>query len=567
MANRRSRRSSRHKHRHITPDPKPESQWAQRPARRPVPEAEKLLLSFLIAVLILLPWALGTAHFWTQAAAGLLAFVCLIVSLIPHDFNDNPADTAAKRLLAFPVFWLGVALLVYVGFQVFNPGYQAERADSLVWLSSSDAVGFLPSGVRASLFEQGSLRSLLVLSIPFFTICAMWAGVTRRRSCYILLWVLVLNGVSLAGAAVAQAYTRTKEVLWFFPRLEGEPFISSFLHAPHAAAFFLALTGPALGLGAHYYFQAKKTFERSNPSGLFAFSGIVFFLMLLFSYQPAGAACAAFLLLFLLYFILHREFLHGAPRFQKALFFGLGLIVMTVGGSMAWNVVEAHVERRTSGPPPPIKVVEESDETGEEAVEAETAEDGEDAETDAPAEEAEADAGESEADAEEAPAEGADAVAEPGIPEEPAASQFAAGFEMFQEHWLFGAGAGSFSYLFPEYADLPPPERPENPVRIVTGNDWIRVPAELGLAGSLLIAVLVLSLVARTLRRRLLENPVPLFTLLGLAAVVLLSGTRVVFDNPAVVTTWLGLLTVSALIIRVETSRVVPEGKSGLKSE
>ena len=105
------------------------------PARLPLESAEKTLLTILIIHLCLLPWAVGGGPIWARSASLTLALAGMVAAVWPRA-SESDGDPAGKfsplqRLLRFPCFWFGLALVGYVAIQALNPKYVYGVADGI----------------------------------------------------------------------------------------------------------------------------------------------------------------------------------------------------------------------------------------------------------------------------------------------------------------------------------------------------------------------------------------------------------------------------------------------------
>jgi hypothetical protein len=113
-------------------------------SRKKSASAHPLELALLVLVgahLSFLPWALGTMHVWSQLVSVTLSLAGFILALIPrtHTEDYSPDGRAyrylpARRLTAFPGFWLGLIVLLYVLIQALNPAWQYIREGDMWWM-------------------------------------------------------------------------------------------------------------------------------------------------------------------------------------------------------------------------------------------------------------------------------------------------------------------------------------------------------------------------------------------------------------------------------------------------
>jgi hypothetical protein len=460
-------------------------------------ESEKLLVGLLALLLLIMPWALGSTHLAAQAVACFLAAASLGAALLPRHGNTHTVTSGgqARRLFSFPVFWFGALLLLYVTVQGFNTSWKVEGTEGFRWLTESNHISWLPSGLAAP--EAGPFSWLLLLATPFLAVCAAWIGLTRRKAVIILLGATAINGFFLAAIGFFQIAKSKTEILWFY-----EPptnvFLSTFPFHWQGAAYLTILVAIAAGLATHHYARARRTFRRSNPSGLFLFIGLVLMLIVIFSFSRAAAGLAGGIMAAFLAHIAYRELTIDAPLSRKIFLASLALVVVGIGGAIAGNVAQSYLER----------------EAGRDRV---------------------------------------DSAAFAG--EGSWAATREAGTILFQERRFYGWGAGSFPHLYKEAGQREEVEGiPASLAAEYSASDWIRFPAELGIAGSLLLLLAAGYLLKHYCHLRTLQSPLIGFLLLGVLAGLILALGSPIFSNAAVLTLWSLTLAFGAILTRIEAA-------------
>lgn len=491
-----TRRSSRRSKRKKFPLPASQDWDRQRLPGLQLHESEKLLVGVLTALMVALPWMFGTGHAVSQAVAAFLAAAAFACALLPRHGDTHSITSAGqfKRLFAFPFFWIGLLILGYVFVQGLNTALTVKGTAGFRYIEEQEHLAFLPSGVAGPFTESNPFRSLLLLSIPFFAVCAAWVGLTRRKSIQILLTALSINGLLFAFIAFYQTAKNKPKILWFYTP-DSASFLGAFFNHWEGAAYLTLVLGAAVGMAAHYYSRARKTFRRSNPSGLFLFVGLFLLLVTVFSCSRAAAGIAGGLIAA---FLAHVGYLHltdDAPMSRKVYLCAIAATV-TIGaalftGDLAGNFLARKESRREV------------------------------------------------------------AVAEAGT--WGATAQI--GLTMIQERPLFGWGAGSFRHVYSDVAanaDLG--EAPESIDLEYAVSDWIRIAAEFGIAGSLLILLALASLLRHYLHLRTFENPLIGFLLFTFLAGAALSAGSPLLSNAAFLATCLLLLAFGATLVRIESS-------------
>ena len=95
--------------------------------RPPLHPREKWFLGVVLLLLVFLPWAFGTMHVWSQVTALSLSLLALLLALWPRFYSSDLTEgpefhlRSWPRLIRFPLFWLGLALLGYIALQAANP--------------------------------------------------------------------------------------------------------------------------------------------------------------------------------------------------------------------------------------------------------------------------------------------------------------------------------------------------------------------------------------------------------------------------------------------------------------
>ena len=471
------------------------SDWDQRHAASlQLHESEKLLVGILIVLLLFLPWALGTTHVLAQAAACFLALAAFGAALLPRhgDAHSITSSGQCKRLLGFPVFWFGSLFLVFIALQGFNPAWRVEGTEGFPLFTEQDPIGWLPSGVAGG--ELHPFQYLLIAGTPFLAVCAAWIGVTRRRSIVLLLSATAINGFFIAAVGFYQLAKNKSEILGFF-RPPTERFLSTFPYHWQGAAYLIIVLAATIGLAAHHYAQARRTFKRSNPSGLFVFIGLVLTLILLFSFSQVSAAVATGLAVAFLTHIGYRELSVDALPSRKVFLASIALACTGAGAYLGGEVAENYIDR------------------GDRSFELQAG------------------------------------VAQDGT----WSASWEAGAAMFRQQPLFGWGAGSLINAYPEVLKR---EDIEPTGSLLTteyaASDWIRLPAEFGIVGMVLLLLLAGSLARHYFDRRTLENPLVGFLLIGTLCGLLLGISSLVFTNVAFLTTWSLFFTLGIILIRIE---------------
>lgn len=400
-----------------------------------------------------------------------------------------------RRLALFPVFWFGGLFLIYLLIQGFNTGWEVQEVNGVREVVESSHLPFLPAGLDAPVTDSNPFRWFLIFAAPLFAVCAAWIGITRRKSINFLISLVAINCAALTLLGFIHIRKSAKLILWFFDP-QRDMFLSTFpFHWQGAAYFTVALAG-ILGLGLYHYLNALKTFRRSSPSGLYEFIAVILGLLIIFSQSTLAAACVGVMIAVFVCQLGYRHLGYEAPLSRKAYLIAVSVALVIIGGFFAQHLA--------------VKLGQKTDDEHLAAAIA--------------------------------PAGSWSATA-------------AVGGEMLREHPLTGWGAGTFPFVYQEIgekngiASLPSTLDKERAV-----GEIIRIPAEVGIIGSILLLLSFLYLFKFYLHRRAFLNPIVGFLLLGTLAGAVLSILSPTFSSGAFLGTWTLFLTFGAIIVRVENA-------------
>ncbi len=455
--------------------------------RTPLHPLEQALLSVVCLHLGFLPWALGTMHPWSQLTSLSLSLLTFTLSLIPRIYrgdyalplsgNLQPATFNAQhsqqtagpgkisdkqypisnhpagpqpsafsppasgfrinpipRLLKFPLFWIGLLLLAYIALQGWNPSWVWERNEKFWWLRRVTDIPWLPTSIDTPWERFNLWRQFIIYGSAWLTTCALWVGLTRRRSLETLLVFLVLNACLLAGAGFAQRVTGKWFLIELFNgRTTGSSF-ASFIYHNHAGAYFALLLGVAAAIGTWLFASGERAFRKSTPAGLFAVAVVFLGGTVLFTLsRGASITVALFLLAFAAWFFLRRKLRPETAGANRAVTIAVTVVFLGVIGYTSRKVDFRSVTGKF------------------------------------------------------------DRLIEQQTREESARSRilaFEAAAHMLGDHWVRGVGAGGFRFHFPEYIKHYPEVYQSGALFWEHAhNDWLEIPIELGATGTSLLLV------------------------------------------------------------------------------
>ena len=466
---------------------------------------EKILLSLVLAQLVFLPWALGGMRWWAQLTSLVLALVTFAVALMPRtytaEFTTGPdfRMLPLPRLLKFPVFWCGLLLLGYIVVQALNPGWIYIERDRLWWMEMLPRIDWLPSGTANPFVLGGPWRMLVIYGAAWLLVCSIWIGLTRRRSLQLLLTGLAANGFALALFALVQRLTSNGKIYWSIPSANAS-FFGSFIYKNHAGAYLLLILIVATALAAWHYLRGLRRMEKSSPSALFVFFAVLLATNIVVSYaRGATLAMAAFVLAAGLAFLV---FQWRQPSDLRRPLVSIALIAALGGfGYVGFSALSA----------------EKALDRMQRLFEDENA----------------------------------------SVRSRQIASR--ATWEMLQDNWQWGTGAGSFRFLFPIYQQKHPEIFQQGKRRLFwdhAHNDLLQIPVELGLPGVALIVIAGLFWFLRLIKTCFWENPLAVLLVTGLLIVLAHAWTDFLFYNPAILLTWCALWPVVTLWAEAEEKTV-----------
>lgn len=463
--------------------------------RPPLHPLERWLLVVLCVELVFMPWAFGTMHPWSQGVAVALSLFALGLALIPRHYSAELAPEGAfamrtgRKLLRFPLFWLGLVLLVLLLVQASNPAWEWQRDQKAWWMRRIPHVAWLPSSA-ASPFERFNIwRSVMIYGAAWCTVCALWIGVTRRRTLQILLAVLLSNAAALAVVGFIHRVSGETKVLWIRAFKDASSF-SSFVYQNHGGAYFGLLASVALGLAVWHFYEGRRRLARSTPTALWIFVTAFLVFAVLFSFSRgavitfvvfAVGALAAFLIV-----RANNPMRSTTPRLVMV------ALVLVFAGAVGFVVKEVDfstIEQRFR---------------------------------------------------EMAQLKGND----PSVAGRVMVRD--ASWDMYRDNWLLGTGSGSFRFIFPLYLQHYPAIHEGGTALWEHAHiDWLEIPIELGLAGVLLIAAAFGWSLRQFIRLRGWTNGLAMMILLGCMQTLLHAAIDFPFQNPAVLTAWWVLLVAS----------------------
>ncbi len=453
---------------------------------------EQLLVTVTSLHLLFLPWALGTMHVWSQLVSLGFSILCFSVALLPRTYDGESSGNSAPfrlltwpKLIRFPIFWLGLLFLGYVLSQALNPSFRYTLTpDQRGWfMSPISHITWLPTGMDTPFAKANAWRSLVIYGSVWLMVCAVWVGITRRKSLLTLLTVLAVNAVVLALLGFAQRGLGLEKIFGFW-QPPAHYFVASFIYKNHAGAYFNLMLSLCAGLAYWHYSRGQRRLDKSTPGSLFMFFAAVVTLIVLFSYsRTATLLMLVFLIISFVVFFL-RELIFTRVEHRSS--FTTGILVLGIGASVGlvgYALNNVNVSSR-------IQIVF------------------------------------------------TDGLEQTGRSRTLAASATA---DMIKDRPVLGWGAGSFRFHFPKYQQKYPS------IFIVDNrmlfwehahNDYLELWAELGLVGTGLLIIALFAGGVAMIRVRFWKNPASLLITLGLLQTLAHCWVDFNFYNPAILITW-----------------------------
>lgn len=455
--------------------------------------AERVLIILVLIHLIFLPWALGTMRLWAQIISIVLAALIFIVALIPRSYTDENSRTGSHylsmlpRLLRFPLFWIGALLLIYIAIQGLNPAWRYVSTDQGWWMTRITYINWLPHGTESPLDWANPWRALMIYGSAWLLMCSLWIGITRRRALQVILVGLVSNGLLLAIVAAAQRLTGTNKILWFVD--SPNQIWGTFFYRNHGAAWFGLMVSLFCGLAFWHYLKALRTFAKSSPAALYGFLSFLMIVIVIAGYsRGAVISTLLFLGLFIITFLVRQFTLPAYPQKNVITVFLILLVagftffgLQGLNAKNTWDRMEQLFEGETKT-----------------------------------------------------------------MAARRSATQ--ATFDMWKASPWLGHGAHSFRFIFPVYQQHYPTIWKAGKRRLYwehAHNDIAQTSAELGIVGVSFIVLGWLWALGRFVRTRAWANPLSITLLLGMICTVAHSWGEFVFQNPAILITWVSFGVIS----------------------
>ena len=243
--------------------------------------------------LVFTAWGLGCVQLWALHTLLFGSACTFALSIIPLTRNWNGTDGQHgnvqnfKRLLEFPVFWLGLLFLIYIGIQGMNPSWVQVKGENGWWVEELSAVSWLPSGVRADYQSMNAFRVMASFSAAHLLVCGLWIGLRRRKSVLRVLWIFSISGFLMAVLAILQKFTGADAVYWRIPS-PNPSFWGTFFYRNEATIYLTLVITATATLYFYYFKQVERRGRSSGPHLLVFFFVVVIYTSIALALSRGG---------------------------------------------------------------------------------------------------------------------------------------------------------------------------------------------------------------------------------------------------------------------------------------
>ena len=259
-----------------------------RDRRPPVPRREIAIAVLAGMNLAFTPWYFGGQDLsaqWISLIMSVGAFAFLFLPVGYDEWRSASPRRSWEALSTCPPFWIGLFLMVYFTVQGANPRVDVEFDGAFWQLFPRGFVTWLPSGVNAPMTMQGepggmnAFRTLLVFAPMWLTFSALWCGVRSRRVIHWLVRVVLASALMLAVFAIGMRAAKDTMVYNSVATSVGSAY-GPFLYQNQAGAFFYM----------SYLLAAALAFREWRASGHVGGRGGPYFVVAAGAVVLAGAA-------------------------------------------------------------------------------------------------------------------------------------------------------------------------------------------------------------------------------------------------------------------------------------
>lgn len=253
-------------------------------------------------------WNISGMAAWPLVWSVVLSALTFAALFVPLPGRDSGAERREnfRRLLRFPVFWLGIALFAFMLCQDLNASREILLQEKGWWkiLYHPEHIEWLPNGVDAPFglnnekFSMNAVRQMCIFGCAWLVLCSLWCGLRSRRVRTWLLWGLSINATLLAVFCLLRwSNNMTTEYLGYKTGVRS--FFGVFSYKNHAAEFFVLSFSLSVSLALTVWRRNVAQFKKSGAHVLLATLSLFLWIAALCTASFAGIIEAAAWLLIL----------------------------------------------------------------------------------------------------------------------------------------------------------------------------------------------------------------------------------------------------------------------------
>jgi hypothetical protein len=280
---------------------------APSPDKPAIGQREVFIVFFVVLTLVVSAVAYSSvplnAQCWTLGLSAM-AFACLFWPMPDKTCSRTPMESW-RVLRRFPLFWFGLLLLLLMFAQGLNPAWDVQQRD-FYWRifrrEPGEFVSWLPTGVQSPFASESApggmnaFRQMIIFGGPWLLLCAMWAGIERRRSFVFIAWTVLITALCLAAWGIQMRISGQKELTSAYT-IYNSSFFATFLYQNQAAAWLSLQFSIALALTLWHWNNATLSNAQSGPHLLSSAIAVCFVFAMVCTLSFGGILTMAALLL------------------------------------------------------------------------------------------------------------------------------------------------------------------------------------------------------------------------------------------------------------------------------
>jgi O-antigen ligase len=233
--------------------------------------SERVLAFGVLLHLNLVLWVGGGTLLWVEWASLAFALLLFVTVALAYPGELKAAERPLHRLIRFPFFWLGLAVLAYVAIQAQNVAWERVQLGRVTGMRPVEgAIPWLPQGFVTPLEQENPFRWMLRLIPAWLAFCSVWMGLRGRSG--VLLVALLLGGslVVWSGVAFYQAFSGATHILGIWEVRQRHPnhparFWGTLVNSNHGA--LMMVLGQALLLSLFLRLTRRRFETRGQIMG------------------------------------------------------------------------------------------------------------------------------------------------------------------------------------------------------------------------------------------------------------------------------------------------------------